>query len=264
MKDPGEKVTQETWDKRHQILKLKANYPRPHLYYLDYELDRIFQKYLKDLVRKNILEIGCGASVWLPYFVWQFGMKVAGIDYSPVGIELCRQNLKAHGVEEQLVQADVFKMGTEWYSQFHVVFSLGLIEHFEDPRVAVEVFQKFLLPGGLMISWIPNQESVILKLSHFLKKDLKDFYGVLPPDHFIKIHEEFGLEVLESRYIQFNDFMLVNLERFPGFVQKTMARLFRGIGWGMIFLSKKTGFHPRTKSWSAGFVVVARKLGGQD
>jgi SAM-dependent methyltransferase len=259
MKDPGEKVIQETWDKRHETLTRKASYPRPHFYYLDYELDLIFQRFLGNREGQNILEIGCGASVWLPYFSRRFGMKVSGIDYSPLGIDFCRENLEAHGVEGRLVQADVFKMGTEWFSQFHIAFSLGLIEHFDDPKAAVEVLQKFLAPGGLLISWIPNQESVILRLSRLLNKKMKDFYSDLSPSEFVEIHQELGLEVLESRFVQFKDFMLINLTRFPNIVQKVLARFFRGVGWVLVFISRKLGFHLRIKSWSAGFVVVARK-----
>jgi hypothetical protein len=73
------------------------------------------------------------------------------------------------------------------------------------------------------------------------------------------MHQDLGLEVVESRYVQFKDFMLVNLDRFPGFMQKGLARFFRGIGWGAIFLSRYLGIHPRLKSLSAGFVVVAQK-----
>ncbi len=259
MKDPGEKVTKTTWEERHQHICRKNTYPRTHLYYLDYELDLIFRKYLKGREGQNIFEIGCGASVWLPYFVREYGMKGFGVDYSPIGIELCQRNLEDNGVEGKLIQADVFELRTEWQSQFKIVFSLGVIEHFEDPKAALEVFQEFLAPGGLLISWVPNLESMILRFSHFLKKDLKDFYTDLPPSKLLEIHRELGLEVLESRYVQFKDFMLVNLDRFPEFMQKGLARCFRGIGWIAILLSRKLRIHPRLKIGSAGFVVVAQK-----
>jgi hypothetical protein len=37
------------------------------------------------------LEVGYGASLWLPYFIKQSGLDVAGIDYSDVGLALSRE-----------------------------------------------------------------------------------------------------------------------------------------------------------------------------
>ena len=43
---------------------------------------------------RRMLEIGCGASAWLVYFAKEFGYRVEGIDYSELGCELARENLR--------------------------------------------------------------------------------------------------------------------------------------------------------------------------
>ena len=56
----------------------------------------------------RLLEIGCGNSVWLPYFRKEHGFTIDGLDYSPVGCEGERRILEREKLEGTIHCADLF------------------------------------------------------------------------------------------------------------------------------------------------------------
>ena len=85
------------WDSRFSKLKL----PRV-INLINYNYYR-FDKFYRDLFREKykgskFLEIGCGASAWLIYFSKQFGFKVSGVDYSKLGCDLAKENLRLNNI----------------------------------------------------------------------------------------------------------------------------------------------------------------------
>lgn len=70
-------TTREFWEATHKRKKTKFVYPKANSHYFDFELDVIFKKHSEIL--KELLEIGCGSSDWLPYFYREFNCRVTGI-----------------------------------------------------------------------------------------------------------------------------------------------------------------------------------------
>lgn len=101
---------------------------------------------------QRFLELGCGTGKWLIYFRKRFGYVVTGCDYSEVSCAMTRRNLAEAGVEGTIVQGDLSALAGE----YDVVFSTGLIEHFDEPDKVLEKFVSLLAPGGTLISLIPN------------------------------------------------------------------------------------------------------------
>jgi 2-polyprenyl-6-hydroxyphenyl methylase/3-demethylubiquinone-9 3-methyltransferase len=101
---------------------------------------------------RRFLELGCGTGKWLIYFQKRFGYTVTGCDYSDVSCDMTRRNLEEAGVEGTVVQGDMFALT----GQYDVVFSTGLIEHFDEPDTVLKKFVSLLAPGGTLISLVPN------------------------------------------------------------------------------------------------------------
>lgn len=82
-----------------------------------------------------ILEIGCGGSVLLPLAVMRLGVKAGvGIDYSWRGCQLARECLRNFGVlNAYVICGDVLEANPIRENSCHLVYSFGLIEHFDDP-----------------------------------------------------------------------------------------------------------------------------------
>lgn len=102
-------VSKEFWDKRHGRVRLKYVTPQPKKYYFDFELDRVFHRWLGYRRGQRLMEAGCGSSLWLPYFAKQFGMEIAGLDYSDIGLARSREILRRNNVQGSLRKADLRK-----------------------------------------------------------------------------------------------------------------------------------------------------------
>ena len=91
--------------------------------------DRIARSRLGSAPGRRFLELGCGTGKWLIYFHKRFDYAVTGCDYAETSRLMAKRNLAAAGVEGTVLQGDLFALT----GQYDVVFSTGLIEHFDDP-----------------------------------------------------------------------------------------------------------------------------------
>ncbi len=137
----------------------------------------LFDKILPNVNEKKILDIGCGHGQTLEYFR-QRGALPYGVDMSPESVRVARQ----HGffVEEGDCCALPYKDAT-----FDVVFSIGVIEHFDATKKAIAEHIRVLRPGGIAIIIVPNLLSITylgaiawhFVRGHFLKYSVKTTTG---------------------------------------------------------------------------------------
>lgn len=116
-------------------------------HYVHLLLKEYFGRYLED-ESIDFIEIGCGASKFLPYINKEFGFHVYGLDYSDVGCETARYILEKSGVEGTIIEGDMFEKADEYAERFDVVYSGGVIEHFEDTTYLAKTISKYARGGG--------------------------------------------------------------------------------------------------------------------
>jgi SAM-dependent methyltransferase len=226
---------------------------------MDCELERVFRKYLGTASAGSILEVGCGSSRWLPYFAKELGLHVFGIDYSPTGIANARANLQRGGVEAGLVEGDLFRQAEIGSPRTDAVFSLGFLEHFADPEIPLAAMCRFLNPGGIVVSLMPNVPGLILGLSSRLNPGLASSYCALDAEGWREVHRRCGLEVLEAYYAQFLDLTWLNLRRLSPGSQVWLSRLFRLTALPSVWLGMFVGAFVRSRRLGASIIVVARR-----
>ena len=112
--------------------------------------------------------------------------------------------------------------------QFDVVVSFGLIEHFEDTVSIVRAASRFLKPGGMLITNIPNMTGLIGYLQRILNKPVYDVHKLLDQHMLRNSHECAGLEVIECEYFLTSHFGVCGLEgvrttTFVGFMKKALV-----------------------------------------
>src|SRR5205085_5136150 len=97
---------------------------------------------IKRLLRKHVrpgmsfLEIGCAPGKILAWIAKVLGADVAGLDYSPRGMQHAFDLFRALNIVADLRNEDIFE--TTFPSEsFDIVYSAGVIEHFRDPRPIV-------------------------------------------------------------------------------------------------------------------------------
>ena len=144
---------------------------------------------------KSFLELGCGGSIWLPYFAKRFGFVVSGIDYSEIGCAQERQILENADVEGNIVCDDFFKPKSDLHGKFDFVYSSGVAEHFNPTSECISAFAKFLKPGGTMLTLIPNLSGILGSMQKTADKEVYDIHVVLTADQLKKAHTEANLEI---------------------------------------------------------------------
>lgn len=101
----------------------------------------------------TVLEIGCAPAKWLVYLAERFGARVSGVEYSPKGAAISRENLAACGLEGDIREADFFSFAAD---PVDMVLSLGFIEHFEDLHDVFARHVRLVRYGGRLVLGVPN------------------------------------------------------------------------------------------------------------
>lgn len=162
------KTTIEHWDTAW------AQRPRPRLPTGLEVGTKNTQEVLRRRIRPGmkVLEIGCAPGKVLSWVAKGLGADVSGVDYSPQGVDVTRWMLGEMGIDGDIRQEDVFETSFAPDS-FDVVYSNGVIEHFEDPRELVAIHVRLLRPGGTAIILIPNYGGIYGRLQrHFDPENL--------------------------------------------------------------------------------------------
>ena len=166
---------------------------------------RRMHEYLSEMIQKfgggqgrDLIEIGCGCSQWLPYFALQHGFRVFGLDYSPTGCQQAQEILSRAGVPGVLYCRNFFDAPER---QFDVLVSFGVAEHFRPTEDCLKAFARFLRPGGLMITEIPNMSGLTGAVQRFMNKPVYDIHVPMTRKQLSLAHQRAGLEILDCSYL---------------------------------------------------------------
>ena len=231
--------------------------------YLDGLLRQFFGEHLGNMPSgASLIEVGCGNSVWLPYFAQQHGCRVAGIDYSEAGCQSARAILQRECVEGSVHCADVFAPPPELFRRFDVVVSTGVIEHFAETVSIVQAIAKLARPGGLVLTTIPNLAGWLGTVQRRLDRDVYEKHIPLCCEDVRAAHEQAGLIVRRCTYIGTLDFHMCNLNatdvhsvagQSKRFALHGLMALSRVLWWG----EKKFGAISPNRRTASGVVCAA-------
>lgn len=122
---------------------------------------RLLRAYVRPGMR--YVEIGCAPGKILSWVGREVGTPVCGVDYSPTGAETARWLCSGLGIDADIRCEDATQTSFPPRS-FDLVFSCGLIEHFEDPAPMVAAHVALLAPGGVALIAVPNYSGIYLRL----------------------------------------------------------------------------------------------------
>ena len=202
MKDKaGEVYWSEVWKNAElqSALNLSSNslnnYPNKILF-------NLFRRIFKGLNTSNLdlLEIGCGNSVLLPALHKEFGFKITGLDYSEFGCKQTEKILERDQVKGEIILGDAFNPPSELIEKFDVVCSFGVVEHFEDTAATLKAFAKFLKPGGILITSIPNMKGATGLLHKLMNRPVYDIHVPLDKQDMRLAISKAGLSEIVNEY----------------------------------------------------------------
>jgi len=210
----SEKLTgKKFWETYWETDTDKKKHNRPSLCVL--ELLRVFDEQLPGSKGMTALEIGGAKGEYLLYLVRRFGYEGYSLDYSATGNEQTLETFSKAGYKVEVYERDLFADNSD-LPLFDLVFSLGFLEHFDDPVPVVESHLNLLKPGGILLLGVPNYSGIykcILKRlapSMFTTHNLK----IMDLSGWTGFEQKFGLEVLYKAYIGgFEPLNMKKLER---------------------------------------------------
>jgi 2-polyprenyl-3-methyl-5-hydroxy-6-metoxy-1,4-benzoquinol methylase len=114
----------------------------------------------------RVLEVGCAPGKHLAYLAKLRKARVYGVDYSEPGIAFSKQLFSRLHLQGEFRCEDVFTT-TFPKGFFDVVYSLGVIEHFDNPRAVIEAHVLLARIGGLVLIAVPNYAGIYGRLQRF-------------------------------------------------------------------------------------------------
>lgn len=210
------KVGSEFWEQLWRDQPLPPVYD-PSLPGIRHHLKRTFHRYFSAAFkalppRSSLLEAGCGRSQLLPYFAREFGFDVAGIDYATSGCESARLILARENISGTIHEADFFQPPSDLLARFDVVFSYGVVEHFDPPVECLAALARFLKPGGMLVTLVPNMAGFTGSLQKWLNRPVFDIHNPLDRVALARATADAQLQVTDSTYLGSVNFGVCSLK----------------------------------------------------
>ncbi|MFN7992771.1 MAG: methyltransferase domain-containing protein [Bryobacteraceae bacterium] len=163
----------------------------------------------------TVLEVGSAPGRNLIEFYNRFRYVPFGIEYSAAGAEINRALFVKHGLDAKaVIHADLFddRALAKYHQRFDIVYSGGLIEHFQDPRPAIERHVSLLAPSGILIVTIPNLRGLNWLLCRASCPDrlITHNIGIMNHRYWSDLFREKGLTQLLSGYYGMLDLGLID------------------------------------------------------
>jgi SAM-dependent methyltransferase len=199
--EPTRFTTADWWDEYWHGTPLPQRIDFGTSAYVDRLLD-VLMRYLPDGAgERSALEIGGAPGRYLA-FMHDRGFAVTALEYSPVGVELTRENFRRLGIPGRVLHGDMFDQELDVPLQ-DVVYSLGLIEHFDDPTAVARAHARLVEPGGILVIGAPNLMGLSRRLHRRLSPSVLEshHWPATDPARWEAFERELGLDVLFKQYI---------------------------------------------------------------
>ncbi len=161
---------------------------------------------------QSVLEVGAGNSAVLTYLAARHGSNAcfSGLDYSEAGCRMLTRRAEREKVSVAVHQQDLFAPSPDVLAHFDLVYSLGVVEHFANLSGVLEAKARLLVPGGRMLTIIPNMAGVLGSLTQHFNPAVYELHVPHDLDSLVNGHAEANLEVEKSGYIGSTNFGILS------------------------------------------------------
>ncbi len=208
----------------------------------------------------RLLEVGCGGSVLLPYFYKEFNFSVSGLDYSAFGCAKSRAIHEAARVPAEIYHGDMFDPPSQLQSQFDLVCSFGLIEHFRPPEEAITAISRFCRPGGYLLTTVPNLRGMLGAIQKAVNPPVYELHAPMSVTALAAAHSRSGLEVIEASPFGTINLMVVNFSGSGSRIPETLGLGLTACVSRTFWALHKLGLPERASAFTAPYLGCLAKL----
>ena len=210
-----------------------------------------------------MIELGCFPGRLMEFFHRMYGHDVTGLEYIEESCHKCEAMLAAKCVPATVIHGDLFE--DEWAADhplWDVVFSAGLIEHFDDSSPAIERHLRLVAPKGHCVITIPNHSGLNGRLKKIIDRRMWDLHNLMDADRlrdaFERSPSSDRFELLVCRYVEHVGLWNCGLYGRLQSIGRPAFLLGRSMGFVVEAAARWT---PNTRLLSPNIVMVARERG---
>jgi SAM-dependent methyltransferase len=149
---------------------------------------------------KRLFEVGCAPGAWMGFLSRQLNAEVSGCDLSALGVATTRENLRLLGVRGRVYEADVFDLTEKIPDRFELVYSFGVVEHFDDLTSILRAHGDLSEPDGTVVVTAPNLQGLSGAILRRASPSLMDSHRLVTPTDLRRAAREAGLEPEAAGY----------------------------------------------------------------
>jgi len=161
-------MSRDTWDSVWEKQQIRQSTLHSLIYLLrEHYFSSTFARFARKRIKGLILEVGCGTAQ-CSLKIRVKGIDIIGADFSASALQLA----KKYSAQNQLVKfvvTDAFNLPFS-ENTFDAVWSVGLLEHFEKPSLALAEMRRVVKPKGKVIAIVPWARGLLGILNYGYKK----------------------------------------------------------------------------------------------
>ena len=169
----------EFWNDHWGGRNLPIEYSRKDRYRMHRAILKVFDRYASPSVsgESSVMEIGGAPGGYLAALA-RSGYCANALDISTKGCEILQENFDLLGLDIDIHQMDLRTVDEANLPQYDLVYSLGVIEHFDDYDDIIALHMKIAKPGGIIIIGAPNFNGLNRPLLRLTRPDIFEWHNL--------------------------------------------------------------------------------------
>jgi 2-polyprenyl-3-methyl-5-hydroxy-6-metoxy-1,4-benzoquinol methylase len=202
--DEASALTDEAfWDAYWRQLRLPTAIDETRSSPYHREILRVFKRFVPPGQGLQALEIGGAPGSYLAWVSRTLSYEASAIDSSAVGCRKLAENFELLHIPVTVYRRDALEDDLSDLPRFDFVYSLGLIEHFNDPLPMIRRHVELAKPGGVVLIGVPNFRGINRPMLAMTRPELFNTLNLRTMDirNWTAIERQIGLEVVFRSYV---------------------------------------------------------------